>query len=267
MQKQREYYTSCVSTWKSRCEELEASCSKYRTSLDDAERKVRDLQSQLDQEQCKRLDTEQQLDVGRRELQEAHTYLETSDRMSGEDVMGLVSALNSEIFQFAAAIAETRSRREDVLVDKPSLDDLEKFVGASLVDILRRESVPGADPEFLLQTALQVALAKVAHRWTKLFSVSDNSQAEVRAAFDSIRTTSACFLCLLERDTDGRSSSRSAKCVSPLALPHLCATQIWRHRPGSYEAVCPLEGRGGDGHRRAWVHAIRRNRGRHLCHH
>ncbi|KIY68438.1 hypothetical protein CYLTODRAFT_421663 [Cylindrobasidium torrendii FP15055 ss-10] len=190
MQKQREYYTSCVSSWQARCEELEASCSKYRTNLDDAERKVRDLQSQLDQEQSKRLDTEQQLDVGRRELQEAHTYLETSDRMSGEDVMGLVRALNSEIFQFAAAIAETRSCREDVLMDKPSLDDLEKFVGTSLVDILRRDSVPGADPEFLLQTAIRVALAKVAHRWTKLFSVSDNSQAEVRAAFDSIRTTS-----------------------------------------------------------------------------
>lgn len=177
------FYDQRISSIHKMNQDLNAKIEHYQTS-------GQILYFQLEQEYGRRCAAEKLNELRVIELQEAQAYLEFPDTMSGQDVVGLVKALNSEIFQFAASVSEASPRRrtrKGHQKNTEDLDNLQSVVGANIVDVVRNlESLPDVDPELLFQTAIQVALANIAQVWTTIFDAYTFEHSETQEAIRSV---------------------------------------------------------------------------------
>ncbi|KAK0209596.1 hypothetical protein IW262DRAFT_1281438 [Armillaria fumosa] len=97
------------------------------------------------------------LDVRTRELQDARTFLDTADLVSGEDIISMAEALNAEIFQTAAYMADSSVFGVKCrLVDTGEVDP---WLGADFVEILRSGKNTEARVQ-CVQIALQASLVR-----------------------------------------------------------------------------------------------------------
>ncbi|KAK0212130.1 hypothetical protein DFS33DRAFT_1491806 [Desarmillaria ectypa] len=76
------------------------------------------------------------LDLRMRELQDARAYLTTEDAMSGEEIKGMTEALNTEIYQVAAFMADTLDFDWTLLGDEQTQAAAARCVGEHLVRAL-----------------------------------------------------------------------------------------------------------------------------------
>ncbi|KIY68439.1 hypothetical protein CYLTODRAFT_262187 [Cylindrobasidium torrendii FP15055 ss-10] len=169
--------------------EQAASSNEYQNALDAAQSRIQVLERQFNGEHDRRQKAESLLDIRRHELQEAQVYLEKSDTMSGHDIVGLVKAVNAEIFQLAASISESAPRQEHIHCPRPSSDGVQELIGANFLAVLRIESLPNWDAEILLQTAVQTALVKIVHRWNMFYTIN-GVQGGLISAYKNIRASS-----------------------------------------------------------------------------
>ncbi|KIY64132.1 hypothetical protein CYLTODRAFT_112697 [Cylindrobasidium torrendii FP15055 ss-10] len=158
-------------------ERLHADC------LSGAER-IRALEYQLQREQDHRQRAEDTLAIVRKELQDAEVFLNSSDAVAGEEVIGMVRALNSEILQFAAAMAAL-GEPMDI---RPNIQpEHEEIFGIAFVDILRTGTSMTVDWDFFLQATIQAALMRAISSWLNSLTISRSPSVE--EAFRRINKT------------------------------------------------------------------------------
>ncbi|KIY64373.1 hypothetical protein CYLTODRAFT_102542 [Cylindrobasidium torrendii FP15055 ss-10] len=171
--------------------EFTTSLNESHAALEASKRNVQTLQNQLTHEQARREEAEKLTGARRRELQEAQAYLETSDSMSAQEVVGLVKAVNLEIFQFAATASESASPSSNAhLPTTTALDELKTHIGVNLTAIIRCKSSSDSDPIFLFQMAIQVTLLKIASEWTHILGLPFQNHTGILAAYTSVRRSS-----------------------------------------------------------------------------
>ncbi|KIY64374.1 hypothetical protein CYLTODRAFT_493171 [Cylindrobasidium torrendii FP15055 ss-10] len=167
---------------------------ELRARLQQSQMNTQSMQNQYEHEHARRCAAEKLNDLRRNELQEAQAYLEKSDTMSAQDIVSLVRALNSEIFQFAASVAEATPLRAEGHQENEDIQKLYKVIGPELASVVQSMPLPSVDPEFLFQTVIQVALTSVSRVWTTLFDARaptySEAQESIRSVYRSIRSAS-----------------------------------------------------------------------------
>ncbi|KAK0493237.1 hypothetical protein EDD18DRAFT_1181177 [Armillaria luteobubalina] len=127
------------------------------------------------------------LDVRTRELQDARTFLDTADLVSGEDIISMAEALNAEIFQTAAYMADSSVFGAKCrLVDTGELDP---WLGADFVEILRSGKNTEARVQ-CVQVALQASLVRSCMATIAMWHPDPNIDEKLRLLYSMIRKTS-----------------------------------------------------------------------------
>ncbi|KAK0471589.1 hypothetical protein IW261DRAFT_1511448 [Armillaria novae-zelandiae] len=127
------------------------------------------------------------LGVRTRELQDARTFLDTADLVSGEDIISMAEVLNAEIFQTAAYMADS-----SVLGAKCRLVDTEeinRWLGADFVEMLRS----GKNTETrvqCLQVALQASLVRSCMATIAMWHPNSTIDEPLRQLYSKIQQTS-----------------------------------------------------------------------------
>ncbi|KAK0448946.1 uncharacterized protein EV420DRAFT_835194 [Desarmillaria tabescens] len=127
------------------------------------------------------------LDVRTRELQDARMYLNTVDLVSGEDVVSMAEALNAEIFQAAAYMADS-----SVFGAKSRLTETKEiapWIGVDFIEILRSEK----DAEtrvHAVQVALQASLARSCMATIAMWHPDSKIDEGLRQVYSKIQKTS-----------------------------------------------------------------------------
>lgn len=131
-------------------------------------RDTRRLSEELQRETRAHAETTELLEHRTKELHGSQVFLTKADRFSGAEIIAMIESLNADIFQTAASMADAlvdldgRSSKVDVgAVREGSLKTAE-IIGNRMAELLRSSS-PHEDLTFIIQTALQAALAACAH--------------------------------------------------------------------------------------------------------
>ncbi|KAK0212137.1 hypothetical protein DFS33DRAFT_1376631 [Desarmillaria ectypa] len=127
------------------------------------------------------------LDVRTRELQVARTYLDTVDLVSGEDIVSMAEALNAEIFQVAAYMAD--SSMFSAKCRLAETEEITPWLGADLVEILRS----GKDAEgraHAVQVGLQASLARSCMATIGMWHPDSKIDESLRQLYAKIQKTS-----------------------------------------------------------------------------
>ncbi|OBZ73029.1 hypothetical protein A0H81_07265 [Grifola frondosa] len=113
------------------------------------------------------------LEARRRELQDAQRYLATSAPVSESDVVRIVHNLNVEVFQTAAAIAESFhiDTKRETAVAEDVVARARGSIGASMVELLQSSHHGDA---YLVQIALQVAMSNMAAQVISTWNVESD---------------------------------------------------------------------------------------------
>ncbi|KAK0196217.1 hypothetical protein F5146DRAFT_922862 [Armillaria mellea] len=94
------------------------------------------------------------------ELRAAQVYLDRADQSSGADVINMIDALNSEIFQTAATVAEAfkfgEKKVEESSEAEVAYDHVIEILGPRMTELLK--STLHHDDQILIQTAFQAAM-------------------------------------------------------------------------------------------------------------
>ncbi|KAK0434132.1 hypothetical protein EV421DRAFT_1841589 [Armillaria borealis] len=145
------------------------------------------VQKQLEARDIELRGLQDLLDVRTRELQDARTYLDTADLVSGEDVVSMAEALNAEIFQTAAYMADSSAFGAKCrLVDTGEVDP---WLGADFVEILRS----GKDTETrvqCVQVALQASLVRSCMATIAMWHPDSKIDEGLRQLYSKIQKTS-----------------------------------------------------------------------------
>ena len=116
-------------------------------------------QKQLQQAYSLRAEDKKLLELRRVELEDAQAFLGSADSISGEEITSMVQALNSDIFQLAASIAESGDFLVGYHCDEATIRDAEKRIGPGLSQLVYASRKQDYDRrEFVIQIALQAAL-------------------------------------------------------------------------------------------------------------
>lgn len=81
-------------------------------------------QKQLQHERSLREEDRKLLEIRRVELEDAQAFLGSADTVSGEEISVMVQALNSHIYQLAAAIAESDDFLDDNQCDQATVEHM-----------------------------------------------------------------------------------------------------------------------------------------------
>lgn len=94
------------------------------------------------------------------ELRAAQVYLDRADQSSGADVINMIDALNAEIFQTAATVAEAfkfgEKKVEESSEAVTAYDHVIEILGPRMTELLK--STLHHDDQILIQTAFQAAM-------------------------------------------------------------------------------------------------------------
>ncbi|KAK0471604.1 hypothetical protein IW261DRAFT_1344399 [Armillaria novae-zelandiae] len=152
------------------------------------------VSKELEKEKFLRREEHTLLDLRTRELQDARAYLTTEDAVSGEEIKGMTEALNTEIYQVAAFMADTL----DFDGTSPA-DDLNKaaavrWIGESLVGVLS-SGVPKNDTEeetrhLATLAAIQTSMVQTCINLINTWSFHPNVNDHFTALYINIRNTS-----------------------------------------------------------------------------
>ncbi len=155
------------------------------------------VQNQLEARDIELRGLQDLLDVRTRELQDARTYLDTADLVSGEDVVSMAEALNAEIFQTAAYIADSSAFGAKCRL--VVTEEVDPWLGADFVEILRS----GKDAEArvqCVQVALQASLVRSCMATIAMWHPDPKIDEGLRQLYSKIQKTST-FTTI--RDGDG----------------------------------------------------------------
>lgn len=138
--------------------------------VDALTRDTRRLSEELQHETRAHAETAELLEHRTKELQGSQVFLTKADRLSGAEIISMVEALNAEIFQTAASMADAlvdlgRSiSKVDVEAEAAREGDLKtvEILGNRMAELLR-SSRYHEDPTFIVQTALQATMTACAH--------------------------------------------------------------------------------------------------------
>lgn len=134
---------------------------KQIDALADAERRAASLLSELNT-------TKALLKIRTEELRAAEVFLTKADAISGEDVRRMVEALNAEIFQSAAHIADTCRNRSATFYPMVGTraQTIRASAAASVGERLVQElwDAQGCVESILIQVAVQACMARYAAR-------------------------------------------------------------------------------------------------------
>ncbi|KAF9068283.1 hypothetical protein BDP27DRAFT_1364175 [Rhodocollybia butyracea] len=158
--------------------ELLTARRENRTKNDENERLKRRLssaQKEIAYYRKKDAHSQELLETQRRELQGALAFLNTIDAYSGGDIIDMLNALNSEIFQGAAIITDSLDgarpgggsyRRSD---EASEVEEIRRALGDEVRVLLQEDGTEGeniAINQAALQTSLNIALEQICRRWS-----------------------------------------------------------------------------------------------------
>ena len=154
------------------------------------------LQEQLQYERSLREQDRKLLELRRVELEEARAFLGSADAASGEEITSMVRALNSDVSQLAASIAESGDFLDEYQCDQTIVDQAQKYFGRGLCDLLYACRTENSERrEFIVQITLQaVLLWSISHiisRWTPHLRQRGHSVLE--GVYEGVR--SSCEPC------------------------------------------------------------------------
>jgi chromosome segregation ATPase len=142
------------------------------------ESRVRHLEDQLQRSQAKYGETSALLNVRSAELKGAQVFLSKADLYAGGEIIQMINALNEEIFQFCANIAEgVVSEQEKSTEDESTLADcrsrITDMIGQRMVTLLEASREVANGDTLPLQTALQILLVTYCEKLLRSFDFED----------------------------------------------------------------------------------------------
>jgi chromosome segregation ATPase len=188
---------------------------RHNKSLEDHNHRqyeeLRITSNQLRAAETQHQETRQALDVKVSELKGAQTFLTKEDSLSGAEVITMVNALNAEILQISAFIADSLDSRDRSITDEmaseggAAREQAIRRIGEPLVQTLTTNFLREAlDPDPLpLQIAMQIALARscaeTIQSWTPGFEQYESMLATI---YLHLQETGQLYSCSHETKTD-----------------------------------------------------------------
>lgn len=175
-------------------EYLNSKVSKYMTEARSSRQEIETLQAELDEHRAangklqRDLEAQSQLlHIRGVELREAQAYVATIDTVSHTEILGVVDALNAEIFQFAAQAVDGIEFVRSASPGEIS-PELEGPLGAGMIEVLEAVAQGRCDT-IGVQIALQAVLVWFAS-WTVSAWAADTKQdAALKGIFERIFIT------------------------------------------------------------------------------
>ncbi|KII95455.1 hypothetical protein PLICRDRAFT_150178 [Plicaturopsis crispa FD-325 SS-3] len=159
-------------------ERLRASEASLNAHLQRQEKQRKVLEDELRHLKTEYADTAGLLDARTSELKSAQAFLTKADTISGADVIRMVEALNAEILQNAAFMADSfefgllaEEEAEEAAVEEAA-QNAQRFMGPALIQLLRTGQ---HDDPMIVQIAFQACLAEFA-RWIATAWCFEDSQ-------------------------------------------------------------------------------------------
>ncbi|KAF8915645.1 hypothetical protein CPB85DRAFT_395936 [Mucidula mucida] len=149
------------------------------------------MRQKLQQERSLRGDDQQLLEMRTRELRDVQTYLTTVDTLPVQEIVSMVKALNSDIFQIAAVISESTSFAKRFQLPHEVIKYAEDRLGHDITHLLYKAQERDTDHRSLVvQTVIQAVLADACLGITLSWDAGLKTTA-LRWAYDRIRVTSS----------------------------------------------------------------------------
>ncbi|KAH6910146.1 hypothetical protein BKA70DRAFT_1272228 [Coprinopsis sp. MPI-PUGE-AT-0042] len=144
------------------------------------EARVRELEDQLQRTQAKYGETSALLNVRSAELKGAQVFLSKADLYAGGEIIQMINALNEEIFQCCANIAEgVVSEQERFTEDESTLahcrSHVTECIGQRMVALLEASREVANGDTLPLQTALQILLVGCCQGLLMAFDYEDQA--------------------------------------------------------------------------------------------
>ncbi|KZP25911.1 hypothetical protein FIBSPDRAFT_733137 [Athelia psychrophila] len=127
------------------------------------------------------------LDDRTRELKGARPFMTKTDSLSGAEAIGLVQALNADIFQLAAFMSDSfQAATTETPADEEAYRRMEGHFGDQLLGSLT--SWPHADDPTVLQMALQCYLVQTSRKITSSWTFDETSPV-LSKLYDQVRNS------------------------------------------------------------------------------
>ncbi|KAK0196218.1 hypothetical protein F5146DRAFT_924336 [Armillaria mellea] len=152
------------------------------------------INKELEKEKSLRREEQALLDLRTRELQDAQAYLTTEDAISGEEIKGMTEALNTEIYQVAAFMADTLDFDGLSPADEMNKAAAARWIGEPLVGALS-SGVPKNDSEeetrhLATLAAIQTSIVQTCINLINTWSFHPNVNDHFAGLYINIRKTS-----------------------------------------------------------------------------
>lgn len=202
------------------------------------ESRVRELEEQLQRSQAKQSETSALLSVRSAELKGAQVFLSKADLYAGGEVIQMINALNEEIFQCCANVAEaviseeTRFE-EDAAVLASCRKELTNRIGQRMVVLLETSRELANGDTLPLQTALQILLVEFCASFLMAFDI-DNRELDKKLAliYESAclgGTSTSLAFCYNKTDTPIQKNKLSQAAGGPSPCPIYARTNDPTH--------------------------------------
>lgn len=167
------------------------------------EARVRQLEEQLQRTQSKYGETTALLNVRSAELKGAQVFLSKADLYAGGEIIQMINALNEEIFQCCANIAEgVVGEPEKFVEDESTLADCRSrvtdLIGQRMVTLLEASRDVANGDTLPLQTALQILLVTFCEGVLMAFDYEDTAlDNKLSLIYESACTTGTLLYLLV----------------------------------------------------------------------
>lgn len=174
---------------------MDQRVSQYRKEARKSRQEVKRLRTKLNEQRAANTLLQRDLEAQSRllrvrgaELREAQAYAATVDTVSHQDVLRVLDALNAEIFQFAAEVADS----VEVVNAAPPEDDtlrmLQQAMGHGMVEMLTAVAQGRCD-SVGVQIALQAVLVQCVYMAASSWAASPEQNVAFQAVYDNIFAT------------------------------------------------------------------------------
>ncbi|PBK90606.1 hypothetical protein ARMGADRAFT_1166920 [Armillaria gallica] len=176
---------------------LEAQLQSVTKQSDIRKLEIERVNQELEKERTLRKEEQALLDLRMRELQDARAYLTTEDAISGEEIKGMTEALNTEIYQVAAFMADTMDFDGTSPADEVNKAAAVRWIGEPLVGVLS-SGVPKNDSEeetrhLATLAAIQTSIVQTCINLINTWSFHPNVNDHFAGLYANIRETSISF--------------------------------------------------------------------------
>ncbi|SJL14058.1 uncharacterized protein ARMOST_17511 [Armillaria ostoyae] len=161
---------------------LETQLQSVMKQSDIRKLEIERVNQELEKERTFRKAEHALLDLRMRELQDARAYLTTEDAISGEEIKGMTEALNTEVYQVAAFMADTLDFDGASPADEMNKAAAARWIGEPLVGVLS-SGAPKNDSEeetrhlatlAVIQTSIVQTCISLINTWSFHPNVNDH---------------------------------------------------------------------------------------------